>query len=315
VRRHILRRLLTLPPILLGISLVTFLMAHWAPGDPVMAQMGLNPRGLEPQTLDRLREELGLNDPLPVQYAHYLGRLLRGDLGRSLTTRAPVSREILARLPATLELSLAAFALVLLVAIPLGVVSATHRGSLVDHLSRTGALFGVSMPAFWLGLVLVLLFSLKLGWLPTSGRGDGTPWGHLKALILPAATLAVGMVGLVLRTMRSSLLEVLSQDYVRTAHAKGLAPRGVLVRHCLRNALLPVITVMAMQWAGLLGGAVVVETVFGWPGIGRLAVNAVWRRDYPVIVGTALLLSVVVLLINLAVDILYVAANPRIRYE
>jgi ABC-type dipeptide/oligopeptide/nickel transport system permease component len=290
-------------------------MAHWAPGDPVMAQMGLNPRGLEPQTLDRLREELGLNDPLPVQYAHYLGRLLRGDLGRSLTTRAPVSREILARLPATLELSLAAFALVLLVAIPLGVVSATHRGSLVDHLSRTGALFGVSMPAFWLGLVLVLLFSLKLGWLPTSGRGDGTPWGHLKALILPAATLAVGMVGLVLRTMRSSLLEVLSQDYVRTAHAKGLAPRHVLTRHCLRNALLPVITVMAMQWAGLLGGAVVVETVFGWPGIGRLAVNAVWRRDYPVIVGTALLLSVVVLLINLAVDILYVAANPRIRYE
>ena len=280
-----------------------------------MAQMGLNPRGLDPQTVDRLREELGLNDPLPVQYAHYLSRLLRGDLGRSLTTRAPVSREILARLPATLELSLAAFALVFLVAIPLGVVSATHRGSLVDHLSRTGALFGVSMPAFWLGLVLVLLFSLKLGWLPTSGRGDGTPWGHLKALILPAATLAVGMVGLVLRTMRSSLLEVLSQDYVRTAHAKGLAPRGVLVRHCLRNALLPVITVMAMQWAGLLGGAVVVETVFGWPGIGRLAVNAVWRRDYPVIVGTALLLSVVVLLVNLAVDILYVAANPRIRYE
>lgn len=315
MRRYIFQRLLLLIPLLLAISVLTFFLIHLAPGDPIATQFGMNLKQLEPERIEAIREELGLNDPLPVQYLRYLVNLLHGDLGRSLTTHAPVSEEILARLPATVQLTVASMLIVLLVAVPLGILSAVKRGSLVDNLCMGGALLGVSMPSFWFGIMLMLLFSLKLGLLPSTGRGDGTMVGALKALIMPAVTLGTGMMGLVARLTRSSMLEVLGQDYMRTATAKGLASRVVLIRHGLRNALIPVVTVVGVQFASLLGGAVITETIFAWPGIGRLAVTAISRRDYPVIMGTVLVFSVTFVLANLVVDILYTFIDPRIRYD
>jgi len=315
VRRYIFQRLLLLIPLLLAISVLTFFLIHVAPGDPIATQFGMNLKQLEPERIEAIREELGLNDPLPVQYLRYLANLLQGDLGRSLTTHAPVSEEILSRLPATIQLTVASMLVVLLVAVPLGILSAVNRGSLVDNLCMGGALLGVSMPSFWFGIMLMLLFSLKLGLLPTGGRGDGTLAGALKALIMPALTLGTGMMGLVARLTRSSMLEVLGQDYMRTAYAKGLIPRVVLIRHGLRNALIPVVTVVGVQFASLLGGAVITETIFAWPGIGRLAVTAISRRNYPVIMGTVLVFSVTFVLANLIVDILYTFIDPRIRYD
>jgi ABC-type dipeptide/oligopeptide/nickel transport system permease component len=204
---------------------------------------------------------------------------------------------------------------VLLVAIPLGIISAVKRGSLVDNLCMAGGLLGVSMPSFWFGIMLMILFTLKLGWLPSTGRGDGTFFGTLEALIMPAVTLGTGMMGLVTRLMRSSMLEILGQDYMRTAHAKGLMPRVVLIRHGMRNALIPVMTVIGGQFASLLGGAVIIESVFAWPGIGRLAIDSISRRDYPVIMGTVLVFAVTFVLVNLLVDILYTVVDPRIRYD
>jgi peptide/nickel transport system permease protein len=315
LKRYIAQRLLLLIPLLLGISMCTFAIAHLAPGDPIATQFGLNPRGMDQATVERLRRELGLNDSLPEQYLRYLGNLLRGDLGRSLTTRAPVLHEIASRFPATLELAIAAMLLAVVVALPLGIASAVRRGTAADHLTMVGAVVGMSVPGFWLGIMLMLLFSLKLGLLPSAGRGSGSLLTALESLILPAVTLATGILGLVTRLMRGSMLEVLGQDYVRTARAKGLGPRLVLVRHALRNALVPTVTTLGVQFAALLGGTVIVETVFAWPGIGRLAVNAIWRRDYPVILGTVLVFSVVVVLTNLVTDILCTMLDPRIRYE
>lgn len=312
---YIVRRLLLLVPLLLAISLLTFLLINLAPGDPISSRFGLNLNRLEPERIEQIREELGLNDPLPVQYLRYLRNLLRGDLGRSLSTNQPVAQEILSRLPATIKLTLAAMLFVVLIAMPLGIVSAVRRGSLVDNLAMGVALLGVSMPSFWFGIMLMLLFSLKLSWFPSTGQGDGTPMGDLKALVLPALTLGVGLMGLVTRLTRSSMLEVLGQDYMRTAHAKGLSGTIVLLRHGLRNALIPVVTVLGLQFASLLGGAVIIETVFAWPGIGRLAVNAIWRRDYPVIMGTVLMFSLIFVITNLIVDVIYTIIDPRIRYS
>lgn len=313
--RYILRRLLLVIPLLLAVSLATFMLINLAPGDPISTRFGLSLNNLEAGRIEEIRDELGLNDPLPVQYLRYLGNLLRGDMGRSLTTNRPVSQEILSRLPATIKLTLASMLFVVLVAVPLGMISAVKRGSTVDSISMAGALVGVSMPSFWFGIMLMLFFSLKLGWLPTGGQGDGTFVGGTKALILPALTLGAGLMGFVARLSRSSMLEVLDQDYMRTAHAKGLGPRLVLVRHGLRNALIPLVTVLGVQFASLLGGAVIVETIFSWPGMGRLAINAISRRDYPVIMGTVLVFSVVFVLVNLVVDIFYTVIDPRIRYE
>jgi ABC-type dipeptide/oligopeptide/nickel transport system permease component len=203
----------------------------------------------------------------------------------------------------------------LLLAIPLGILSAVKRGSIVDKLGMSGALLGVSMPSFWVGIMLMLLFSLQLGWLPSSGRGDGTTVGTIKALILPALTLGMALMGLTTRLMRSSMLEVLGQDYMQTARAKGLRSTIVLNRHGLRNALIPVVTIVGLQFASLLGGAVIVETIFAWPGIGRLAVNAILRRDYPVIMGTVLVFAVVFILMNLLVDLFYTLIDPRINFD
>ncbi len=312
---YIIRRLLLLIPLLLAISLITFLLMHFAPGDPIANRFGLDPRGMDTEMMDRLRDELGLNDPLHIQYFNYLTNLLRGDMGRSISTRTPVADEIISRIPATLELAVASMLIVLIVALPLGIISALNRGSIIDNLSMGGALLGVSMPSFWFGIMLMLLFSLKLGWLPSTGRGDGTFISEIKSLILPATTLAAGMMGLVTRIMRSSMLEVFNQDYVWTARSKGLMPRIVLLWHALRNALIPVLTILGLQFAGLLGGTVIVETIFAWPGIGRLAVNAIWRRDYPVVMGTVLVFSTIFVLVNLLVDLIYTYIDPRIRYD
>ena len=313
--RYIMRRFLVLIPLMLGISVLTFFMIHAIPGDPIAVQFGLTQQGLDPASIDRIRQELGLNDPLPVQYLRDMANLLRGDLGTSLSTKTPVTDEIFARVPATLELTIAAMFLVAIVAVPLGVLSAVKRGTLLDHLFMGGAMLGVSMPGFWLGIMLILLFALYLGWFPTSGLNDSNPTDFLKSLFLPAFTLGTILMGLVTRVMRSSMLEVLGQDYVRTAHAKGLRPVVVLARHGLQNALIPVVTIMGLQFASLLGGAVIIETIFAWPGMGRLAVNAIWRRDYPVIMGTVLIFAVTVILANLIVDIMYTFIDPRIRYE
>ncbi|HZW04530.1 MAG TPA: ABC transporter permease [Anaerolineaceae bacterium] len=312
---YILRRLLLVPLLLIGITLVVFILIQLAPGDPVTAQYGLKLAEADPVRIERLREELGLNDPIMVQYVRYLGNLLKGDFGISLTTRTPVLTEIAARFPATLELTLAAMLIVIVFSIPLGIAAALKRGSLLDNGLMAFSLFGVSMPAFWLGIMLILLFSLTLGWLPTSGRGTGPLLDRLEYLVLPAVTLGFAILGLNSRIMRSSMIEVLNQDYIRTAHGKGQKRSVVIIRHALRNALVPILTLLGVQFASLLGGAVIIEMIFAWPGLGRLAVNATMRRDYPVIMGTVLLFSFFYLISSLVVDIVYTLVDPRIRYE
>jgi peptide/nickel transport system permease protein len=312
--RYIFRRLLLMIPLLLAVSLLTFILIRLVPGDPVSAQFGLDPERMDIQQLDRIREELGLNDPLPIQYLRYLGNVVRGDFGRSLSTRREVGPDILQRLPATIQLAVASMIVVILIAIPLGIISAHKRGSWLDNLAMGASLFGVSMPNFWVGTMLILLFSLTLGWLPSVAQGESIT-DRLKALILPAVTLGTSLAGLMTRMTRSSMLEVLGQDYIRTAHAKGLKHRTVLIRHGLRTALIPVVTILGVQFASLLSGAVIVETIFAWPGMGRLAVNAIWRRDYPVIMGCVLVFATIFALANLIVDVLYTFLDPRIRYE
>ncbi len=311
---YIIRRLLILPLLMLGISLIVFILIQLAPGDPITSQYGLKLSEMDIATVERLREELGLNDPVLVQYGRYLGNLLQGNMGQSITSRTPVLNEIAARFPATLELAALGMLMTVLVAVPLGVFAAIKRGSLFDNVLMAGALFGVSIPSFWFGVMVILVFGLWLGWLPISGRGDGPIYQRLEYLVLPSLTLAIGLMGIVSRMVRSSVIEVLGLDYIRTARAKGLKSRTVLVRHAIRNALIPVITIMGLQFAGLLGGAIIIETIFAWPGIGRLAVNAIWRRDYPVIMGTVLIFSFTFILANLLVDILYTVLDPRIRY-
>jgi peptide/nickel transport system permease protein len=306
---------LILPLLLLGITLIVFMLIQFAPGDPIAARFGLKLDELDPTQVERMREELGLNDPVMVQYGNYLWNLLQGDMGKSITTKAPVIDEIISRYPATIELTLVSMLLTIILAVPLGVFAALRRGSLIDNGLMAGALFGVSIPSFWFGIMSILVFGLWLDWLPVTGRGEGPIFDRLENLILPAFTLGIAIMGINSRMVRSAMLEVLGLDYVRTAHAKGLHPRTVIIRHAIRNALIPVVTVLGLQFAGLLGGAVIIEIIFSWPGIGRLAVNAIWRRDYPVIMGTVLIFSFTFILINLIIDILYTIMDPRIRFE
>lgn len=308
------RRLLLLIPMLLAVSLFTFVLLHLAPGDPVAAMYGLDPENINSDQVARIRAELGLDDPLPAQYLRYIGNLIQGDLGRSISTKRPIGPDIVQRFPVTMELAIATMIVVVVIAIPLGVISAQKRGSLVDNLAMGISLFGVSMPNFWVGIMLILLFSLTLGWLPSVGRGR-EPIDELKSLILPALTLGTSLTGLVTRVTRSSMLEVLDQDYMRTARAKGLSPRMVTLRHGMRNALIPVLTILSLQFASLLSGAVIVETVFAWPGMGRFTVDAIWRRDYPVIMACVLVFAAIFVLVNLVVDVLYAVIDPRIRYN
>ncbi len=300
------RRLLSLAPVLLGISLLVFTLTAISLGDPVRAAMGQ--RG-DPAVIAQIRQEYGLDQPLHVQYAMWMARLLRGDLGRSYQQQRRVTEILAERFPATLRLALAATAIAVVAGLAAGTLAAVRHGGSTDLFLMTGALIGISTPVFWLGLMLILVFAVWLGWFPVSGYGDGD-WRHL---VLPALALGALHTGVIARMARSSLLEVVRQDYVRAARAKGLAEANVLVKHALRNALLPVITVTGIGLADLLVGAPLTETVFAWPGLGRMLVTAAGQRDLPVVMGAVLLFAVVYLVANLLVDIAYGAADPRLR--
>ena len=300
---YVARKLLITVPLLLFISIAVFAIIHLAPGDPV--SLTVNP-GAPQSVFAAQRMRLGLDKPLPVQYLYFVGRVFHGDFGQSVLTGANVTTLIGQRLPNTLELGVAALLLSYLIALPLGVVAAMRRGRLADHGAMTVAHIGMGVPDFWLGIMLVLLFSLYLGWLPSSGNDSP------RSLILPAIALSAQGVAISARVMRSAMLEVLGQDFVRTLRAKGLPERAVL-GHALRNALLPSISLFGLRLGWLIGGAVIVETVFAWPGVGRLLVDSVLHRDYPVVQGVAFLLGASVILANLLGDVLYAIANPRVR--
>jgi peptide/nickel transport system permease protein len=303
---YILKRLLALIPVLVGVSVLVFLSIYLVPGDPLSAVLGEAVISAERQA--ELRQQYGFNDPLPVQYFRFAGRAVRGDLGQSLQTRRPVMLEIQSQLMATVQLTLAAMALAILIGVPLGILAATHHNTWVDSLGMLVSLGGISIPTFWSGLMLLVVFSLTLGWLPATGTQG------VERLIMPAACLGYGAAAIIARLTRSSMLEVLRQGYVTTARAKGLAARTVTLRHALRNAIIPVITIVGLQFGNLLAGAVVVETVFSRQGIGRLLVGAILGRDFPVVQGTVLFVATVYVLINLLVDLSYAWLDPRIRY-
>ncbi len=304
MRPYLVRRLLIAVPVILGVVSLVFLLIHLIPGDPVEIMLG--ERAL-PADREALRQELGLDRPLPEQYLRFLAQLCRGDLGRSLHYREPVSRLIVERYPATLVLTLAAMFVSLWIALPAGILSGIRQYSVWDHSTMFVALLGVSLPNFWLGPLLILVFSIHLGWLPVSGMGD------VRHLILPALTLGTSMATIVARMTRSSILEVLREDYVLAARAKGLPERSVILKHVLRNALLPVVTVVGLQFGGLLAGAVITETIFSWPGLGTLLIQAIQTRDYPVVQGCVLAISLSYVLVNLLTDVVYVLIDPRIR--
>ena len=313
MKQYILRRVILMIPLVFGVTTATFALIHLIPGDPVELMMS-NARQLTQEEIHRIREKLGLNDPLPIQYVRYLTNLLKGDMGISVRSRSDVSYEITQRLPDTVILTVTSICLVLVLALPIGILSALKRGTWIDTAAMTFALFGVSIPAFWFGIMLMLIFGLHLDWLPTVGQGK-TPIEFARSLILPSVTLSLILLGLVTRVARSSMLEVLSLDYVRTARAKGLGAKWVNFRHALPNALIPILTIVSGQFAALLGGAVVIEKVFGWPGIGRLAVDAIFARDYLVVTNTVLVFALMVIVVNLATDILYTYIDPRIRFQ
>ena len=311
MRRFVLRRLGQSAVVLLGVTLVVFLLLQLVPGDPVRLALGTR---YSQEAYDALRERSGLDRPLPLQYLSYLGNALTGDLGVSFRSGQPVTSLVMERMPATLSLAVAALVFALLVAFPLGVLSAVRNGSPLDHGARIFSQFGVSVPDFWMGILGIIVFAGMLGWLPPSGYTPFTedPVGWAQHIVLPAVTIGLVTAAILTRFIRSSVLEAMSEDYVRTAEGKGLHPRVVVVRHVLRNALIPVVTVAAVQLASLLGGVIVIEVLFAWPGIGRLTYDAVQARDYPVLQGAVLLVAALFLLVNLLVDVLYAKLDPRI---
>ena len=304
---YVRTRLTLAIPVLLGVSVAVFAMLRLLPGDP--AQIMLAESGASAERVAALRQQLGLDDPLPVQYWRFLTGALRGDLGRSIQSNRPVAQEIAGQLPSTIELTLAAMAIAIGIGIPLGLLAATHHNGALDYGAMALALGGVSMPSFWLGVLLILFFSLRLGWLPATGQGG------LERLVLPAFTLGFGAAAIIARLVRSSLLEVLRHEYVTTARAKGLGPRVVLLRHALKNALVPVVTIVGLQFGALLAGTVVIETVFSRPGIGRMVVNAILVKDFPVAQGAILIIATTYVLANLLVDLAYAWLDPRVHYE
>jgi peptide/nickel transport system permease protein len=316
VGRFLARRLLHLGPVLLGVSVIVFLVLHLAPGDPAEVMLGAN---ANKEDLDRLRVQLGLDQPVHVQYLTWIGHVARGDLGRSIWMKRPVLGEVLERFKATLVLTGTALFLSTLGGITLGIVSATRPNSLLDRSSAVASLFGASMPVFWLGIVLMVIFSLWLGWLPASGMyapyGGGGLRDLLAHLVLPAVTLAAASITIIARLTRATMLETLGQDYVRTARAKGLGERMVVWRHALKNALIPIVTVVGVQAGYLLGGAVLTETVFAWPGVGTLVVQGILARDVPLVQGGVLVIALSFVLVNLAVDTLYAWLDPRIKFQ
>ncbi|MBX6724087.1 MAG: ABC transporter permease [Dactylosporangium sp.] len=323
---YILRRLGLMVPTMLGIAAIVFLLMQIIPGDPAAVLLGQN---ATPEGIRDMRHALGLDRPLGVQFGAYLAGVVRGDLGDSIFQHEPVARLVFAHLPATLELAVGGLLISVLIGVPLGVVAAVRRGSLVDMGSMMFAQLGVSVPVFWLGIMLMLWFAVQLGWFPAIGRGEpilaaiwnavaGRPGElveSLRHLAMPAFTLGVYGAAVISRMVRASLVESLREDYVRTARAKGLSGWRVVYLHALRNALLPVVSILGLQFGVLLGGAVVTETIFGWPGVGQLAVTAISQRDIPLVQGTVLVIALLFSIVNLGVDLLYAAINPRIRFQ
>ena len=304
--RYVIQRLLWVVPVVLGVSLLVFSIMKMVPGDVAQVIAGMDGTA---EDVELIRKDLGLDRPVYEQYFTYVWRSLQGDFGRSAVTKRPVIEEISSRIGPTAELAVASFAVAIVLGLATGIVSATHRYTIWDNIATLISLIGVSMPVFWLGLMLMLLFSVTLGWLPSSGAGS------LSQLVLPALALGSASTAIIARQTRSGLLEVLGQDYVRTARAKGLTERAVLIKHALKNALIPTITVAGLQVGYLMGGAVLAETVFARPGLGRLLVESIAQRNIPVVQTTIMLLSVTFVLVNLVVDLLYVKLDPRIQYD
>ena len=334
MRRYALQRGLTAIPVLLGVSVLVFGFIHLIPGDPAVTMLG---ERATPEKVAEIRARLGLDRPLWEQYVRYVGRVIRGDLGVSIVRGDPVLTDLLRRFPATVELATAAIVVAVGLGIPIGVASAVWRNSVVDSLARLGALIGVSMPIFWLGVMLAWFFGVTLRVLPTGFRLDTgaafVPWTNfvivdaalqgnwrvlvdaLRHLILPTLALATIPLAIVARMTRASMLEVLSREFIRTAEAKGLSPRAVILRHALRNALLPIVTVVGLQIGHLLAGAILTETIFSWPGIGLWVYESLEARDYAIVQGTSLFIAVIVVVVNLTTDLLYAVVDPRIRYD
>ena len=334
MRRYAIRRSLTVVPVLLGVSVLVFSFVHMIPGDPALTMLG---ERATPEKVAEVRARLGLDRPIWQQYVLYFGNVLHGDLGVSVVRGDPVTTDLLRRFPATLELALAAIVLAIAIGIPIGIGSAVWRNSLLDSLARLGALTGVSMPIFWLGLMLAWFFGVRLRVLPTGFRLEsGTtlvPWTNfvmldatlqgdwsaladaLRHLVLPALALATIPLAIIARMTRASMLDVLSREYIRTAEAKGLSRRAVILRHALRNALLPVLTVIGLQVGQLLAGAILTETIFSWPGIGLWVYESIESRDYAIVQGASLFIAAIVVVVNLVTDLLYAAVDPRIKYE
>jgi ABC-type dipeptide/oligopeptide/nickel transport system permease component len=304
--RYVGLRLLQLIPTLLGVLVVTFLLLYVAPGDPVQAMVG---ERADPETLARLRAELHLDDPLPTQFAHYVGGVVTGDLGTSYITRRPILRDLLERFPATLRLAGAAMLFALSAGVGIGIWGAWRPGGWGDRLSALAAYLGVSFPVYWVGLILILVFAVTLRWFPPSG------YGGLAFLVLPALTLGMRSVAFLSRMTRGAMQEVLQSEFVRTARAKGLPERAVVLRHAFRNALIPVLTALALDFGSYLTGSILTETIFAWPGVGRYVLNAIEKRDLPAVQGSILFLSLVFVLVNLLADLLYAKADPRVAYD
>ena len=302
--RYILKRLLMLIPVLLAVAFVIYAIMNVAEGDPVYSVAGAD---ATEEQLAALREEMGLNGSLIERYFRYIGTLLKGDLGISYVSKQDVMKIYLQRLPNTLKLASMIMIFATLIAVPLGIIAAVNQNSWIDTLSMVLALIGLSMPNFWLGLLLIILFSLKLGWFP-SGGNEG-----FKSIILPAFTVGAGLAALLTRTTRSSMLDVIRQDYLRTARAKGVPEKTIIRKHALRNALIPIITIFGVQFSNVLGGSVLAETVFAWPGVGRLVVDAIDQRDIPTVTGALVMTTMLVTVVNLLIDIVYAFVDPRIK--
>jgi len=304
--RYLIRRLLLTIPVLLGVATLVFALIHFIPGDPAQAMLG---EGAAPEDVAQLRERLGLDRPLLVQYGSFLQGLLRGDLGVSLRNDQPVTQQILERMPATAELAFASMAIAVLIALPLGIIAAVWRGTFADFSAMTLSLLGISVPNFWLGPLLAIVFAVELGWLPVGGRGT------LAHLVLPAVTLGAALAAILARMTRASLLEELREPYVLAARAKGVSRARAVLHHALRNSLIPIVTILGLQFGVVLTGAVITETIFAWPGIGRLLIQSISFRDYPVVQGCVLLIAVTYVGVNLITDLTYGFLDPRIRVD
>jgi len=309
---YIIKRLILLIPILFLVTLISFSLLFIIPGDPAETILTGPGGGADPKAVEEFRIKMGLDKPIYIQYFTWLNDILHGNLGYSYLSKQPVLDQILSSFQATLKLAIVSMIISLMISIPIGIISAIKQYSAIDNVSMAGALLGVSMPNFWQGLLLILLFAVTLGWLPVAGYGDH---GDLEHMILPAITLGTSSAAITTRLMRSTMLETINQDYIQAARAKGLSERVVIGKHALKNALIPVVTMIGLNFAYLLDGSVVVETIFAWPGIGLLMVESIYLRDYPMIQGCILFVAIIFIFVNLMVDILYTYLDPRIRYE